>query len=111
MTRRPVSERTFRRWVKECRAKFPVDLPVRVRRVRFPREPGTRRPTHVGECLIGETSIEIRVEETLDRFATADTLIHEWAHALRHEHDPIADHDDGFWVLFGTLYRTFYRTA
>lgn len=107
--RRPVSDATLRGWVKECRQLFPTDKPVRVRRVRAARR------DWAGFCRDAGDYIEIKIDERLDRRATADVLLHEWAHALRDEHedgggDGDADHDDAFWILYGSMYRTFYQT-
>lgn len=36
-----------------------------------------------------------------------ETLLHEWAHALRSESNPSADHDDAYWKIYGRLYRRY----
>jgi hypothetical protein len=110
--RRPVSDRTLRRWVREFRKLFPTDLPVRVSRRRFPRDPKTRRPEFAGWCTRWDHIIEIQIEETLDRCATIDTLMHEWAHARREEDETreVFEHDDAFWIELGSMYRAYWGT-
>lgn len=107
MTRRLVSDRTFRSWVARCRQLFPIDRIVRVRRCKL-----SRRTGFVGWCVVDDTAAVIGIDDGLDRHATVDTLLHEWTHALRHEDDPGAElhHDNEFWILFGSLYRTFHAT-
>jgi len=55
----------------------------------------------------------ILIDAGLGRQAVLDTLIHEWAHLLRGEHDPDDEgqHDDAFWTLFGEMNRAWYRTS
>lgn len=110
MRRRPVSARTFARWCRELRQLCPLDRPAAVRRLRFPRDRDTRRAAITGECIDHGDRWLILIEETLDRAATAETLVHEWAHAYRDELAPEGDgdHDDLFWTTYGSIYRSFY---
>lgn len=123
---RPPSARQWRKDVAHCRALFPTDAPVRVRRRRLGEAAGTHSLWVDDEGTIVEHAIT--VDPRLQRDAAIDTLLHEWAHALEAErelprsppprlstlgsgddtHD--VDHPDSFWLTFGELYRAWIRS-
>lgn len=97
---------TFRRLVQKLRREAPPLLPVRV----YERDA-------VGDNLWGLTSLMVDHRNKPLRFVIlvrkssptmmADTLMHEWAHALTwHEgtHAP-TDHGDQWALAFGRCYR------
>lgn len=107
-----LSTRGFRRLVARLRLDFPTRLRVEIRRaclrtaravhrVRRRRRAGSRGGlswpwTHV--ITIGREGGQGEIE----------SILHEWAHALRWEIDPDGDqHDDRFFILFGRMYRRY----
>lgn len=132
MRLRPPTKR-FREWCRRARKIWPLDKPVRIRRM-YPilvrcdtcdgcgYIPGERHRCLVcrgrgqyeisGECWDAGSHYEIRIDRTLCRDATADTLIHEWCHLRRGEvdRDDAGEHDKEFWEAFGEMYRAWHRT-
>lgn len=109
MTDRPrrITRQQRRRWraaIAALRVAWPTVWPVTVRTCRIDRQLD-------GFCLIHRQRIEIRVNHALPWRSRADTLTHEWAHALeydgrRHFAVGAVDHDDTWGVWFARCYRT-----
>lgn len=103
-----IPQKQFRRLVALLRKEFPPLLRVEVRRLPslpFRGSYRARRRKTVGPR--GGVShpcvhlIEMHSSEGVE------TLIHEWAHALRTEQDHTARHDAHFWKIYGRMYRAF----
>lgn len=105
-----LTHRTFREWCRWYRKNFPVSRPVRI----------IRRPInkkHCAEAWVYESrrglpkKYVIVLDVRMDRVATQDALIHEWAHILRCEAGAdIEKHDAEFWRTHGKVYRKWNET-
>src|SRR5688572_18962414 len=107
MARTDFTHRDFRHWTSLCRSMFPTNAPVRVRRQPMKSDSGHMAAFYEGEppdCRPLQYIVVIC--SNLDRQATQDTLLHEWAHILHGEDSgDYVDHTDAFWVKHGELYR------
>jgi len=95
----PLFDRT-KRWLRK---EYPLPYRVTVRRVEDDRLEGMW-----GVCEIGEDSVFIAIRRSLSQPHASETLIEEWAHALRetlaikvpYEIEP---HDGHFWLVYGEI--------
>ena len=95
----PLFERT-RKWLRK---EYPLPFRVTIRRVSDDRLKGMW-----GVCEIGDKSVLILVRENLSQGHASETLIEEWAHALRetlaitvpYDGEP---HDAHFWLIYGEI--------
>jgi hypothetical protein len=92
----------FREWCRLARRLWPTEHPVRVR----------RRPMDTcGTCWDMGDHWLIEIDSQGDRQTQSDSLIHEWAHALRDEEETDREqHSDEFWLLYGSMFRAWHRT-
>ncbi len=100
--------REFRRLIRLLRHHFPTKLRVEVRRkprFTFRGAYHQRRRKRVGPR--GGISYPYVHLIEVDSREGIETVIHEWAHALRRERNPAARHDDAFWSIYGQMYRSF----
>ena len=93
----------FRRWCRVIRKLCPTKDPVSIRRVDLPLD-------RIGDCSWIDGVWHIRISKWIDRAATAETIVHEWTHALRDESaEPFeADHDATYWQIYGKVWCAFY---
>ncbi len=110
-----LSVAVFRRLLDLLRREFPTKWPVEVRR----RDSVHRHNDGYHRCLprkrVGPRggvtypySHIIVVRRDLYGERQAEITLHEWAHALRREEDGGANHDDGFWKIYGRMYRKLF---
>lgn len=100
----PVDATTFRAWCHKAKRLWPLDKPVEIRRVQLKRMCGWSEQ--------GEEQHRIRISRRLDRAATLDTLIHEFAHLWTGEqHGEGIEHSDEFWTTMGSMYRAWHRVT
>lgn len=96
----------FRAWVRMCREMFPTRHPVKVRR-RPMNDCGWAQVYGSGKA----THYRITISSNLDRQATHDTLLHEWAHLITGEDTgDYETHGPDFWERHGEIYRAWHRT-
>jgi len=105
----------WRRLVRETRAMFPLDFPVRVSR--GPRPKWASDDWEAGCLVYRDTHGKpiralLWVQDRMSWSHSTDALHHEWAHLLALEDSCHEDmpHDDQFWITYGKLYRTWHRT-
>jgi len=100
----------FREWCRRLRQLFPLDRPVRIRRLKLSDKTMTR--FGVAWSAIADDGYDIVIHKGLDWCSVSDCLMHEWCHLRRHEDSDGAAghlHDDEFWTEFGKIYRTFHK--
>lgn len=103
---RDLSTAEFRRWVRDCRAMFPLRHPVKVRR-RPLKDCGTANVYGDDDA----THYVVTIASHLDLQATSDTLLHEWAHLITGEDTgDYETHGPDFWERHGEIYRAWHRT-
>lgn len=103
-----IPQKQFRRLVALLRKEFPTKLRVEVRRRSRLGYMGSyiqrRRKTVGPRGGVSYPYVHLIVVHSLEG---AETLIHEWTHALRREQDSAAKHDAAFWQIYGRMYRTY----
>ncbi len=91
----------YRRVIKLLTAKCPPATPVKVRRVRTPKDID-------GDCDHRPTYFYVRINRTLSEHEAIDTLLHEWAHALSW-HTSGDDHNVEWGKAYSRVYRIFLK--
>ncbi len=91
---------TFKRFIGLLKKECPPSLPVKVRRVRTPKDVDA-------DCQQKPDHFLIRVDRTLEEHEAIEALVHEWAHALIWEHT--REHTNEWGKAYSKVYRILLR--
>jgi hypothetical protein len=94
--------KTYKTVVKLLKKECPPKLPVRVRRVKTPKEED-------GSCRKKEDHFLIKIDNTLSEHEAVETLIHEWAHAL--VWDITQEHTNEWGKAYSRVYRVVLKNV
>lgn len=92
----------FYKVIRKLKQKCPADLPVRVRRVKVPKDID-------GDCEHRDDHYLIRISNRLPEYAAIEIFLHEFGHALSWHKCLKEDHCDEWGKMYSRIYRVFLK--